>query len=270
MFFMKTVLPDHKTKIVCTIGPASRDRDVLRDLMNSGMNVARINFSHEAPEVHAETMRTVREVARELGLHVAVLADLPGPKIRIGTLEGGACTLTAGGRVTLTTRDVKGTASLIPVQFREFADSVARGERVFLTDGFIELRVMEKTGPDVLCEVVIGGRLLSKKGINLPDSSIATAAVTDKDLELIAFGLEQGVDMFGISFVGSADDVGRARAFAAERGREIFLVSKIERPQALAGLDGIIGASDAVMVARGDLGVEIPIEECPLSRSRSS
>ncbi len=172
--------------------------------------------------------------------------------------------LAARERVTLTTRDVEGTASVIPVQFSEFAKSVGKGERVFLNDGFIELKVLEKSGRDVLCEVVTGGQLLSKKGINLPDSHITAAAVTDKDLELIAFGLEHGIDMFGLSFVGNAGDIQKARDFAAGKGREIFLVSKIERPSALEHLDGIIAATDAVMVARGDLGVEIPIEEVPI------
>ncbi|MRR35541.1 pyruvate kinase, partial [bacterium] len=264
MFPMEKTLPGCKTKIVCTIGPASRDREVLKNLILSGMNVARINFSHGEPEGHIEDINAVREIARDLGVNVAILADLPGPKIRIGVLKDGSCMLAARERVTLTTRDTKGTASVIPVQFREFAESVDKGERIFLNDGFIELKVLEKTGTDVLCEVVMGGQLLSKKGINLPDSRITVAAVTDRDLDLIAFGLEHEIDMFGLSFVGNAGDIRRAREFAAGRGREIFLVSKIERPQALTELDGIIDATDAVMVARGDLGVEIPIEEVPI------
>ncbi len=257
-------MPSYKTKIVCTIGPASRDKDVLKQLIGSGMNVARLNFSHGDPEDHRKDILAIREISKELKKNVAVLADLPGPKIRIGNLKGGSCSLRKGDRVVLTIREVEGTSSFIPVQFEEFPECVNIGDRVFLNDGFIELKAIQKTGKDVICDVIIGGTLLSKKGMNLPDSHVTAVAVTERDLELLAFGMEQGVDMFGLSFVGSRDDVEKVRAFAKKKGGEIFIVSKIERSDALENIDGIIEASDGIMVARGDLGVEIAIEEVPI------
>lgn len=261
---MDTPLPSYKTKIVCTIGPASRDKEVLRQLIGCGMNVARLNLSHGVPEDHAKDILAIREISEELKKNVAVLADLPGPKIRIGDLKGGSCILRKGERVVLTIREVEGTSSFIPVQFEEFPECVNIGDRIFLNDGFIELKAMQKTGKDVISDVVIGGTLLSKKGMNLPDSHVTAQAVTERDLELLSFGLEQGVDMFGLSFVGRKEDVEKVRAFAREKGREVFIISKIERNEALENLDAIIEASDGIMVARGDLGVEIAIEEVPI------
>ncbi len=261
---MNTPLPSYKTKIVCTIGPASRDRDMLRRLISSGMNVARLNFSHGEPSEHAKDILAIRETAAELKKNVAILADLPGPKIRIGEIKGGSCVLRKGERVVLTIREVEGTSSFIPVQFEEFPECVNIGDRVFLNDGFIELKAEQKTGKDVICEVVIGGTLLSKKGMNLPDSHVTAKAVTEKDYELLSFGMEQGVDMFGLSFVGAPEDVVKVREFAKAKGHDIFIVSKIERTDALNNIDSIIEASDGIMVARGDLGVEIAIEEVPI------
>lgn len=256
--------PDHKTKTVCTIGPASRSRDVLEQLMLSGMDVARLNFSHGNPGQHLQDIRAIREISSSLNVNVAVLADLPGPKIRVGELEGGSCLLTQGSTVTLTVRDVQGTSSLIPVRFAGFAHSVQPGERIFLSDGFIELEVLGKSGDDVQCRVVVGGVLLSKKGLNLPDSNLNVDAVTDSDLRLMEFGMDAGVNLFGLSFVNGPDDIRKARAHAASRGRQVRLVAKIERKGALDRIDGIIEAADGIMVARGDLGVEIPIEQVPI------
>lgn len=257
-------MPGHKTKIVCTIGPVSRERDVLKGLIGSGMDVARLNFSHGDAEGHAKDIRAIREISNELGKNVAILADLPGPKIRIGDLKGGSTIVKKGEHVVLTTREVDGTSSYIPVQFKEFPECVESGDRIFLNDGFIELKALQKTGKDVICDVIIGGILLSKKGMNLPDSNMTVAAVTERDLELLSFGMDQGVDMFGLSFVGRQEDVVKVREFARQKGREIFIISKIERSDALINIDGIIDASDGIMVARGDLGVEIPIEEVPI------
>lgn len=265
---MANPLPKHKTKIVCTIGPASRKRNVLKGLILAGMNVARLNFSHGDLGQHAQDIETIRQVSRELEKNVAILGDLPGPKIRIGELEGGSCTLKQGDRVVLTSRRVQGTSSLIPVQFDEFPGSVQPGSRIFLNDGFIELRVLEKAGEDVLCRVVIGGDLLSNKGMNLPDARLTMSAVTGEDLEFISFGLEQGIDMFGLSFVRSPEDIGRVREFASGKGADIFVVAKIERAEAVKNSEKIIEAADAVMVARGDLGVEVPIEEVPIIQKK--
>lgn len=261
---MVNPFPRHKTKIVCTIGPASRKKSVLKDLVRAGMNVARLNFSHGDLTQHAQDIQTIRQVSQELGRTVAILGDLPGPKIRIGVLKGGACTLNKGNRVVLTTRQVQGTADLIPVQFPDLPRSVKPGERIFLNDGFIELKVLEIKGEDIICRVVIGGGLLSNKGMNLPDAHLSLSAATDEDLGFIAFGIEQGIDMFGLSFVGGAQDISRVREFARTKGSEIFVVAKMERREAVKNSREIIEAVDAVMVARGDLGVEIPIEEVPL------
>lgn len=257
-------LPGYKTKIVCTIGPASRSKDVLKTLAESGMNVARLNFSHGTPDSHKKNIRTIRQVSSETGREIAILADLPGPKIRIGTVKGGSCILKQGDDVVLTTRDVEGTSSLIPVQFEEFPESVKAGERIFLNDGFIKLTVEGKRGRDIISRVDIGGRLLSKKGMNLPDSLLTLDAVTSNDLDLLSFGLEEGIDLFGLSFVSGANDIRKARNFASQKGREVYIVSKIERREALEHIHEIIAESDAIMVARGDLGVEIPIEQVPI------
>jgi 3-isopropylmalate dehydratase, large subunit (EC 4.2.1.33) len=253
---MVNPFPRHKTKIVCTIGPASRKKSVLKDLVRAGMNVARLNFSHGDLTQHAQDIQTIRQVSQELGRTVAILGDLPGPKIRIGVLKGGACTLNKGNRVVLTTRQVQGTADLIPVQFPDLPRSVKPGERIFLNDGFIELKVLEIKGEDIICRVVIGGGLLSNKGMNLPDAHLSLSAATDEDLGFIAFGIEQGIDMFGLSFVGGAQDISRVREFARTKGSEIFVVAKMERREAVKNSREIIEAVDAVMVARGDLGVD--------------
>ena len=261
---MEKIFPGRKTKIVCTIGPASRDRGVLRELIAAGMNVARLNFSHGDIGQHARDIAAIREASRELDANVAILADLPGPKMRIGTLQGGVCVLEQGARVVLTPRRVQGTCSLIPVQLQDLHSSMEPGHRVFLSDGFIELHVLEKEGEDVVCRVAMGGELRSNKGMNLPDARLEMSAATDEDLEFIAFGIEQGVDLFGLSFVGLPEDIDRVRAFARKRGREIFVVAKIERGLAVENSREIIQAADAVMVARGDLGVEIPIQRVPI------
>lgn len=257
-------LPLSKTKIVCTIGPASLSKDVIKKLIASGMNVARLNFSHAGLDAHRKSIRMIREASSETGRNIALLADLPGPKIRIGTIKGGSCLLTQGDEVVLTTRNIAGSSTLIPVQFEEFSQCVQADERIFLNDGFIGLTVISKNGSDVLCRVDIGGRLLSKKGMNLPDSRLALDAVTENDLRLLSFGIEEGIDLFGLSFVSSAADIRKARRFASVKGREIFVVAKIERREALDRIDEIISEADAVMVARGDLGVEIPIEQVPI------
>ncbi len=261
---MVNPFPRHKTKIVCTIGPVSRKRSILKGLVLAGMNVARLNFSHGDLAQHARDIQTIRQVSRDLGRTVAILADLPGPKIRIGGLKGGACTLRQGNTVVLTARQIQGTAELIPVQFPDLSVSVEPGQRIFLNDGFIELKVLGIKGEDVVCRVIIGGDLLSNKGMNLPDAHLALSAATDEDLSFIAFGMEHGVDMFGLSFVGRAQDITRVREFAQAKGSGIFVVAKMERREAVKNSGEIIEAADAVMVARGDLGVEIPIEEVPL------
>jgi len=257
-------LPLHKTKIVCTIGPSSRQRPVLRRMMRTGMNVARLNFSHGTLEQHRSDIQTIRSLSHELGAVVAVLADLPGPKIRIGKLTDGSITLVKGGKVVLTTKECLGTAKYIPVQYREFPRSVSKGGTIYLNDGFIQLKVVGVKGDDVSCRVVIGGQLLSHKGLNLPGARLTVDPVTERDLALVKFGLEEGVDAFSVSFAKDADDIRKVKAFAESLGKDIHVVAKIERSEAIEHIDAILQVADGIMIARGDLGVEIPIEQVPV------
>ena len=256
-------IPDHKTKIVCTIGPASSSEEVIRQLMLAGMNVARINFSHGDFESHREVIQKVRKVAEELDRTVTILADLPGPKIRIGKLEKEPIMLHKGNFVTLTVNEFSGNAERIPVSYKQLPESVSPGSLIYLSDGFIQLRCLEVSGKDVLCEVLIGGQLYSHKGLNLPGAKIFLDPVTEKDLKILEFGLNEDLDTFSISFVENANDIRKVRDFVAARGKSVYIVSKIERRQAVENIEEILAETDALMVARGDLGVEIPIQEVP-------
>jgi pyruvate kinase len=259
-----------RTKIVATIGPASRDPAIMRSLFVSGANVIRLNFSHGTPEEHAEVIRNARAISAELGIHTALLQDLPGPKVRTGKLADGLSSirLERGARFLLTTDDVAGTAERVGTSYRDLPTDVAIGNRLYLQDGQITLRIVGKTATEIETVVEFGGDLRSAQGINYPDGSLNVAAVTDRDLEYLAFGLDNGVDYVALSFVRSAEDVVRAKAFITERGKRVPVIAKIEKHEALADLADIIKASDGVMVARGDLGIEIPIETVPLVQKR--
>lgn len=260
--------PGRKTKIVCTIGPASRKKTTLSKMIVSGMNVARLNFSHGNLAEHERDINRIKELSDSLGIPVAILADLPGPKIRIGSIQGGSCILEKGKTVVLTPHDEIGSSALIPVAFAGFMESMDKGSRVFLNDGFIQLKVLRKTQDKAICRVIIGGKLLSHKGMNLPDARLNINPVTEKDLEFVRFGLTAGVDMFSVSFVKSPDDIMEVKRFASLFGKEAFVVAKIERKEALEKIDAILGAADALMIARGDLGVEIPIEKVPITQKQ--
>jgi pyruvate kinase len=259
-----------RTKIVATIGPASRDPAIMRSLLVSGANVIRLNFSHGTPDEHAEVIRDARAISAELGIHTALLQDLPGPKVRTGKLAEGLSSirLERGAHFVLTTDDVAGTAERVGVSYRDLPTDVAIGNRLYLQDGQITLRIVGKNGTDIETVVEFGGDLRSAQGINYPDGSLNVAAVTDRDLEYLAFGLDHGVDYVALSFVRSAEDVVRAKAFITERGKRVPVIAKIEKHEALADLADIIKVSDGVMVARGDLGIEIPIETVPLVQKR--
>jgi len=256
-------IPDHKTKIVCTIGPASSSEKVIRELVLAGMNVARINFSHGDFKNHKEVIRRVRKVAEELDRTIAILADLPGPKIRIGKLEKEPLMLHKGNLVTLTVDESSGNSERIPVSYKQLPESVAPGSLIYLSDGFIQLRCLEISGKDVFCEVLIGGQLYSHKGLNLPGAKIFLDPVTEKDLKILEFGLNEEIDTFSISFIENAEDIRKVRSFVADRGKSVYIVAKIERRQAVENIEEILAETDALMVARGDLGVEIPIQEVP-------
>jgi len=257
-------LPSHKTKIIATLGPASLKERTIEAMIKAGMNVARINFAHGDLDQHARTIETVRRVSERMNRPVAILGDLPGVKIRVGEIAGGSVTLRRWQTVTLTTRDVLGNEGVIPVQFRDFPKLVSKGDVIYLSDGFIALRVEEVRGTDVVCKVLVGGTLFSHKGINVPRARMAIDAVTERDLRFIEFAIEHGVDAIGISFVGSAYDVLKARRFIEEHDGRLFIISKIERPDAVKNFDEILNASDGIMIARGDLGVEMPIEKLPI------
>jgi len=264
------VLPlQRQAKIVCTLGPASDSAEMIRRLMLSGMDVARLNFSHGAQEHHATVILRLRKVARELDRTICVLQDLQGPKIRTGRLKDGApVVLEKGQTVTITTQDVPGTSTLITTGYRGLASDVKPGERVLLSDGRIELIVLQLRGDEVVCEVVNGGILGEHQGINLPGTNVSIPSLAEKDEADLDFGLKNGVDLVALSFVRTAEDVLRARRFIAERGRNVPLIAKLEKPQAIDNLDAILEVANGVMVARGDLGVELAPEKVPLIQKR--
>jgi len=255
-----------RTKIVATIGPASRDPATLRALVDAGLDVARLNFSHGTHPEHAATIADLRRIAQESGVPLAVLQDLPGPKVRTGSLTGGADSvrLENGAAFSLTTREVDGTKDGVSVSYPGLANDVDVGKRIYLGDGAIALRILAKTSDRIATEVEVGGELRAHQGINYPDGTLAIEAVTDRDFEHLAFGLEQGVDWVAVSFVKTAEDVARVKRFIAERGKNVPVIAKIEKHEALAAIDDIIRTADAIMVARGDLGIEIPLEQVPL------
>jgi pyruvate kinase len=261
-------LPDHKTKIVCTIGPATSSPEMIRELIIAGMNVARLNFSHGDMEDHRNLINRIRDAADELNQVVAIMADLPGPKIRVGVIENEPMILKKNDRITLTTKDIVGKDSVIPVQYKQIADSVSPGSPIYLSDGFIQLNCDAIENEDIHCKVVVGGPLFSKKGINLPGSKIYVSPITGKDLEIIDFAMKEGISIFCLSFIESREDVVQARNYIESKGKTAFLVSKIEREQAVKNIDSILQETDAIMVARGDLGVEVPIEEVPIIQKK--
>jgi pyruvate kinase len=258
------ILPNHKTKIVCTIGPASSSSEVMEQLLLAGMNVARINFSHGDFTSHGRVIDNLRRAARTLRSRLAIMADLPGPKIRLGQLAQEPLELAAGAQFTLTTEDIVGDLSRVSVSFDSLPRVVKPGHKIFLNDGLIELEVMRVAGEEVYCRVLVGGELRSRKGLNLPGIDLGINAFTGHDRECLKFALEQGVDAVSQSFVESAADIEALRQAAAELGYSPFVIAKIERSRALANLDGIFQAADGIMVARGDLGVEVPIEQVPV------
>lgn len=252
-----------RTKIVCTIGPASESPEVLRSLIENGMSVARLNFSHGDHEGHLSKIRLIREVSEGLGLPVAILQDLAGPKIRIGDIPEPGVRLEAGDLFVLTSEQVPGSGSRVSVSYPGLPEEVRPEDRILLADGFMELVVAKVDGPDIVTEVVTGGVLTSRKGINLPSGTVRLASLTEKDLKDLRFGLEHGVDFVAVSFVRNAGDVNRVKEVIFEHGEDTPVIAKIEKHEALNALEEIIEVSDALMVARGDLGVEIPPEQVP-------
>lgn len=254
-----------RAKIICTIGPSCNAEEGLRDLLRLGMDVARLNFSHGSHEKHARNIRNLRALAEAEGRTVCVLQDLQGPKIRTGLLKDHQpITLHAGTTVTITCCDVEGTETCISTTFQGLAAEMHPGSRILLSDGLIELRVIQVSGINIECEVINGGSLAEHQGINLPGAALSIPALTPKDREDLEFGLQQGVDAVALSFVRSADDVREVKEIIARHGLDTPVIAKLEKPQALEHLEEILEVSDGVMVARGDLGVEMPPEQVPV------
>ncbi len=257
-----------RTKIVCTIGPATSSPEMLEALMKAGMNVARLNFSHGTPDSHAATVERIRGISNSLGLSVAILQDLPGPKTRtIGPVDG-PVELREGVRFNLTTRDVPGSSEEVAVTLRSLPQDVTPGDAVLLDDGKIELRVIRMDEQDVETVVITGGMLSASKGINVPGVTLSVSSLTERDIEFLRFGLEIGVDLVALSFVRSVADVRAARQVIEETDRRPLLIAKLEKHEAITNLDEILDAVDGLMVARGDLGVEIPLERVPVEQKR--
>jgi len=254
-------LPTHKTKIVCTIGPASESPEVMRQLIRAGMNVARLNFSHGDFSSHKRVIGSLREASVAEGRRVAIMADLSGPKMRIGKLSAEPVDLKTGDIFTLTTDDIIGDAGRVSVSFSNLPRTVTPGDTLFLNDGYIQLEVSKVQGSEVTCRVVVGGELRSRKGLNLPGIDLGLGAFTERDHECLRFALENGVDAVSQSFVEGPADIEAVRRAATDLGHNPFIIAKIERSRALDRVDEIIDAADAIMIARGDLGVEVPIEK---------
>jgi pyruvate kinase len=256
------------TKIVATIGPASLEVDVLTAMIGAGMDVARLNFAHGTREQHSEIAGRIRAAAERAGRDVAILGDLPGPKLRLGPVAGGVAELGRGSRVVLTPDEVEGTPERLPVAWRGFSELVDAGDVCYLADGAVRLRVDEIADHDVITRVEVGGSVASRQGLNLPNVTVSLPAVSAEDIALIDAGLEMGLDFFALSFVRRREDLEPVREHLAERGVEVPLIAKIEKPQAAANGEEIIEAADGIMIARGDLGIELPIEEVPLVQKR--
>jgi pyruvate kinase len=254
-------LSANRTKIVCTIGPASESPEIMEQMIRAGMNVARLNFSHGDFAGHKKVIENIRATAQAVGRRVAIMADLPGPKMRIGSIESEPVEIKTGDSFTLTSEQTKGNRERVSMSFHRLPSVVKPGDRLFLNDGVIELEVMKVEGSDVRCRVVVGGELRSRKGLNLPGIDLGISAFTDRDHECLKFASENGVDAVSQSFVETAADITAVRNAASEMGYNPFIIAKIERAGALDQMDAILDAADGIMIARGDLGVEIPIEE---------
>lgn len=256
-----------RVKLVCTIGPASRDPAILLQIVEAGMDVARLNFSHGTLESHSEAIDLIRAASEKAQRPVAILADLQGPKLRTGRMQEGGVPLSAGQKLTLTTEEVVGEAGRVPIQYKDLPGSVQSGERILLDDGMLELEVLDHTDTEIHTRVIVGGVLQSNKGMNLPNASLNIPALTDKDRADVKFALGRQVDWIALSFVRTAQEVHELKAIIqrdSSFGRVTPVVAKIEKPEAVKNIEAIVGAADGIMVARGDLGIETAPELVPM------
>jgi len=255
----------NRTKIVATMGPASAKKDVLMAMIKAGVNVCRLNFSHGRPEDHQKTIDLIREINDKYKVHVGILADLQGPKIRIGLVKDGGIHLANGKRINMTTNECIGDDNQIYITYDTFPQDVKAGEIILLDDGKIQMKVIETNRKDlVVCEVVHGGILTSRKGVNLPNTKVSIPSLTEEDLINLDFALANDVEWIGLSFVRTAEDIIELKRIISRSGKASRVIAKVEKPEAIDNIDAIIEATDGVMVARGDLGVEMPLEEVPL------
>ncbi len=254
-----------RTKIVATLGPASANKQVLTNMIAKGVDVCRLNFSHGSQEDHLKVIQTINEINAEHPFNVGILADLQGPKIRIGKMKEGGAILVNGSKIEMTTQELIGDENRVYISYENFPNDVAEGEIILLDDGKLQLRVLETNRKDtVTCEVVHGGVLTSRKGVNLPNTKVSIPSLTEEDLDNLNFALEHGADWIAMSFVRSAEDIIQCKKIIAEKGSHARVIAKIEKPEAIENIDAIIEATDSIMVARGDLGVEMPMEEVPV------
>ncbi len=260
--------PANKTKIVCTIGPASNSPEMIDQMILAGMNVARLNFSHGDFSGHAEVIERLRAASRSTGKRVAIMADLPGPKMRLGQIADEPVNLKPGDAFTFAVKELVGDSHHASATFAGLPKAVKPGDILFLTDGLIQMEVTGVQGDETVCKVVVGGELRSRTGLNLPGIDLGVAAFTDHDRRCLEFAADQGVDAVSQSFVESRDDVLAVRKAAEEMGWAPFIIAKIERSRALERIDEILDAADGIMIARGDLGVEIPIEQIAVVQKR--
>ncbi|MEL4357300.1 MULTISPECIES: pyruvate kinase [unclassified Luteococcus] len=257
-----------RAKIVCTLGPAVSSPERMEELVNAGMDVARLNMSHGDHPEHEKRLQMTREAAQKTGRTIGVLADLQGPKIRLGRFAEDKVMLTYGQTFTITTDDIQGDATRCSTTFKGLPGDVNPGDTILIDDGRIGLEAVEVTGTDVVCKVTVAGPVSNNKGINLPGVAVSVPALSEKDEADLRWALKHDVDMIALSFVRSADDIKRVHEIMDEEGRRLPVIAKLEKPQAIENLDAIIDAFDAFMVARGDLGVELPLEEVPLVQKK--
>ncbi len=255
-----------KTKIVCTIGPATESQEMLEKLLEAGMNVMRLNFSHGDFAEHGQRVKNLKEALKQTGKRAGILQDLAGPKIRIGNFKTEFITLKEGDHFTLTTDDIEGDETRVHINYPHLPTEVAPGHIIFLHDGKKKLEVLEVSGNDVLCKVLVGGEIKGRRGVNLPDSDLSISCLTEKDRNDIAFGLEHDVDFFALSFVRKPEDIDELRKILQSKGSKAKIIAKIETPQAINKIDEIIEKADGLMVARGDLAIEIPAEKVPFAQ----
>ncbi|MBT6746158.1 MAG: pyruvate kinase, partial [Flavobacteriales bacterium] len=258
----------NKTKIIATIGPATSSKEMLKKIILAGANVCRINFSHGTHDDHLQVINSVRELNTELGIHTAILADLQGPKLRVGIVAEGS-KLVKGRKLVFTTKEREGNSERVFMTYSAFPNDVAKGDKILIDDGKLVLKALSSNKKDeVVAEVLQGGPLSSNKGVNLPNTSISLPCLTKKDLVDLDFALDHKIAWIGLSFVRSARDIIEIKEIIAGRGERSLVVAKIEKPQAVADIDAIIKETAAIMVARGDLGVEVPMHEVPLIQKR--